>query len=412
MATEWADTCEWKRGQPSRNESELPYDPIGQNLYVTSDTIDLVSAVQSWYNETENYDYDNNSCSGECGDYMQVVWAESREVGCAYSTCDQMNGTNVTSGTYLVCNYGPAANSSVQPFTKGAACSACGSGESSCDAELCGEPTATTTTTATVSSLETGTQAGETTPTTPATATATAIDGRTTESTTDTATTTPESANATTPDSATATTPESATATTPEAATATTPESATATTPESATATTPEPATATTPESATATTPESATATTPESATATTPGSATATTPESATATTPETEIATPTSGAATTATTSNDTMTAASETTTVAPVGPCAGVTCHNGGSAQVQNDKCNCRCSADWQGTNCQESRAQATIGVILKIRAHMEKWTMLWGFIRPIIVKAINRHCNSHVSTCCKGATEIVK
>ena len=72
MATEWADTCEWKRGQPTRNESELPYDPIGQNLYVTSDTIDLVSAVQSWYNETENYDYDNNSCSGECGDYIQV----------------------------------------------------------------------------------------------------------------------------------------------------------------------------------------------------------------------------------------------------------------------------------------------------------------------------------------------------
>ena len=57
---------------PTRNESELPYDPIGQDLYVTSDTIDLVNAVQSWYNETGDYDYDNNSRSGECGDYMQV----------------------------------------------------------------------------------------------------------------------------------------------------------------------------------------------------------------------------------------------------------------------------------------------------------------------------------------------------
>jgi len=39
---------------------------------------------------------------------LQVVWDESREVGCGYSQCDPMSGVAITSGVYLVCNYGPA----------------------------------------------------------------------------------------------------------------------------------------------------------------------------------------------------------------------------------------------------------------------------------------------------------------
>ena len=39
---------------------------------------------------------------------LQVVWDETREVGCAYKTCDTIVGSFITAGTYLVCNYGPA----------------------------------------------------------------------------------------------------------------------------------------------------------------------------------------------------------------------------------------------------------------------------------------------------------------
>ena len=39
---------------------------------------------------------------------LQVVWDESREVGCGYSHCDPMTLVAIPSGVYLVCNYGPA----------------------------------------------------------------------------------------------------------------------------------------------------------------------------------------------------------------------------------------------------------------------------------------------------------------
>ena len=39
---------------------------------------------------------------------LQVVWDESREVGCSYSHCGAMSNSKIKSGTYLVCNYGPA----------------------------------------------------------------------------------------------------------------------------------------------------------------------------------------------------------------------------------------------------------------------------------------------------------------
>jgi len=58
--------------------------------------------VGMWYDEIQYYDYNTNSCSGSCGHYTQVVWRNSRKVGCGMAKCDH---TEV-----WVCNYDPPGN--------------------------------------------------------------------------------------------------------------------------------------------------------------------------------------------------------------------------------------------------------------------------------------------------------------
>jgi pathogenesis-related protein 1 len=61
--------------------------------------------VQDWYDEIIFYDYMNNSCKkGEmCGHYTQVVWKNTKEVGCAAYQCADKSQV-------WVCQYKPAGN--------------------------------------------------------------------------------------------------------------------------------------------------------------------------------------------------------------------------------------------------------------------------------------------------------------
>ncbi|KAL5509459.1 hypothetical protein EMCRGX_G004839 [Ephydatia muelleri] len=101
---------------------------VGENLYVTSggDTPGLVgSAIQAWYSEKSGYNLTTNSCSGVCGHYTQIVWAQSYLVGCGSSYCQSVSGFN-SAGTIIVCDYAPGGNYVGQvPYTRGTTCSAC-----------------------------------------------------------------------------------------------------------------------------------------------------------------------------------------------------------------------------------------------------------------------------------------------
>ena len=85
---------------------------IGENLYWERNTavpLPLTSpktVVDAWASEIEFYDYESNTCLPQemCGHYTQVVWADTKKVGCAYRTCDDL-GDQV-----WVCNYYPAGN--------------------------------------------------------------------------------------------------------------------------------------------------------------------------------------------------------------------------------------------------------------------------------------------------------------
>ena len=142
LSAVWAAGCHWDH--PVRADHP-EYNDVGQNLYMnTANTISLTSAIDAWWNEKKDYTYDTMECPADkmCGHYTQVVWATSRLVGCAVHRCNPLTGlgqSGQSSATFLVCNYRPAGNyPGKKPYTKGPACSKCGSGAGWCkDKKLC-----------------------------------------------------------------------------------------------------------------------------------------------------------------------------------------------------------------------------------------------------------------------------------
>lgn len=143
MATEWSSKCIWGHGQPFRNGSTVPFDPIGQNLYLSmGTTVNITFLSLRWYSEKPYYNFNNATCQKNqmCGHYTQVVWSLSREIGCGKYLCE--NATDAeTDEVYrkawiFACNYGPAGNyNGITPYRLGEPCQLCVSGQMWCDRE-------------------------------------------------------------------------------------------------------------------------------------------------------------------------------------------------------------------------------------------------------------------------------------
>jgi pathogenesis-related protein 1 len=79
-----------------------PNSPYGENIFIAGVGAAPSTAVKQWASESQDYDYRTNSCSGVCGHYTQIVWRDSRRVGCA-----------VARGAHRdvwVCSYDPPGN--------------------------------------------------------------------------------------------------------------------------------------------------------------------------------------------------------------------------------------------------------------------------------------------------------------
>ena len=99
----------------------------------------LEGAVQDWYDEIADYDYEHRSCTSACGHYTQVVWATTTTLGCGTKRCGADTNAGVALGgretTILVCNYAPPGNTAGQkPYIAGETCAAC---PDSCEDGLC-----------------------------------------------------------------------------------------------------------------------------------------------------------------------------------------------------------------------------------------------------------------------------------
>ncbi|KAJ1698628.1 hypothetical protein LUZ63_007140 [Rhynchospora breviuscula] len=77
----------------------------GENLFWGSgDCWTVKQIVQAWLIEMKDYDYPTNTCRKVCGHYTQIVWRNTKRLGCAVVICDD------DQGTFAICNYDPPGN--------------------------------------------------------------------------------------------------------------------------------------------------------------------------------------------------------------------------------------------------------------------------------------------------------------
>lgn len=82
------------------HERNLQY---GQNLFeISGRSATAYYVVSAWASEAKNYSYRSNTCSGRCGHYTQVVWRDTKLLGCGIAR-------NRTREVW-VCDYDPPGN--------------------------------------------------------------------------------------------------------------------------------------------------------------------------------------------------------------------------------------------------------------------------------------------------------------
>ncbi|XP_026223325.1 peptidase inhibitor 16-like [Anabas testudineus] len=112
----------------------------GENLFAGTGSLDPREAMEKWFLEHLDYDFQNNTCDEDkmCGHYTQMVWADTHRVGCAYHLCNSMEGLEWERVSFLVCNYYPPGNyEGERPYVEGDWCSRCPEKLQKCENNLC-----------------------------------------------------------------------------------------------------------------------------------------------------------------------------------------------------------------------------------------------------------------------------------
>jgi uncharacterized protein YkwD len=81
--------------------------PYGENLAENFGSPTL--AVDGWAAEEKKYDYATGQFSEETGHFTQLVWENTKEVGCGAVNCNN-DANDGAHGWYLVCEYSPPGN--------------------------------------------------------------------------------------------------------------------------------------------------------------------------------------------------------------------------------------------------------------------------------------------------------------
>ena len=90
-----------------------PFVQQGENLSIA---MGKPVSVDGWLREENNFDCADNQClRDQCGHWTQMLWHNTKTVGCAIKNClDVTDGTGkdigFSSAEYLVCRYSPPGN--------------------------------------------------------------------------------------------------------------------------------------------------------------------------------------------------------------------------------------------------------------------------------------------------------------
>uniref|UniRef100_F6ZH80 SCP domain-containing protein n=1 Tax=Ciona intestinalis TaxID=7719 RepID=F6ZH80_CIOIN len=127
VAREFTQKCEYNGFlvlKPLNDYSITGYSSVGRNTAIFG----LSEAITGWANERHRYTYGSNHCPRYCGNYKQIIWAETYAVGCSITACKEVFGPyNSGPRNLIVCNYGPGSSWST-PYISGPSASACPTG--------------------------------------------------------------------------------------------------------------------------------------------------------------------------------------------------------------------------------------------------------------------------------------------
>ena len=103
ISIEWIEHLDLSNNCTMEHNWDSPY---GENLFWANYETTNELVVESWASEEEFYNYETNECTpGEmCGHYTQIVWEETKLVGCAMRVCEN------DGGFLWMCNYDPIGN--------------------------------------------------------------------------------------------------------------------------------------------------------------------------------------------------------------------------------------------------------------------------------------------------------------
>ncbi|MFP2899730.1 CAP domain-containing protein [Corallococcus sp. 4LFB] len=105
VAQKWVENCDYEHNAGRGN--------AGENIAAaTPDYLTAKAVVKGWVDEAADYDYSKNTCaSGKvCGHYTQVVWRNTRRLGCATKRCTVNSPFGGSAWDFWVCNYAPPGN--------------------------------------------------------------------------------------------------------------------------------------------------------------------------------------------------------------------------------------------------------------------------------------------------------------
>lgn len=98
LAQNWANTLQANGAFEHRRPNAY-----GENLLEASGYAPTPSqVVNAWASEAKDYRYSANTCSGVCGHYTQLVWRDTKAVGCGV--------VRDPAREIWVCNYAPYGN--------------------------------------------------------------------------------------------------------------------------------------------------------------------------------------------------------------------------------------------------------------------------------------------------------------
>lgn len=95
---------EWAEGLIASGKFEHPFrPPYGVNLYeITGGSARPAEVVKDWAGEAQDYTYSTNTCAAVCGHYTQVIWNDTKEIGCGVARGGERE--------IWVCEYDPPGN--------------------------------------------------------------------------------------------------------------------------------------------------------------------------------------------------------------------------------------------------------------------------------------------------------------